>query len=145
MPKYRKNHYEENKEQILLNNKKWKEKNPNYEKERYATNYLYKLSCVLRSSTYRGFKKKGYKKNTKTAKILGASFEVVSKHIERKFTKGMNWNNQGEWHIDHIIPLASASTEEELFKLCHYRNLQPLWAKDNLEKQAKIPKRTNTV
>ena len=51
----------------------------------------------------------------------------------------MNWNNQGEWHIDHIIPLASASTEEELLKLCHYRNLQPLWAKDNLEKQAKIP------
>lgn len=50
----------------------------------------------------------------------------------------MTWENRGEWHIDHIIPLASASTEEELLALCHYTNLQPLWAFDNLSKGAKI-------
>lgn len=52
----------------------------------------------------------------------------------------MNWDNRGlyGWHIDHIIPLSSAKTEEEVYKLCHYTNLQPLWAKENLSKGNKI-------
>ena len=49
----------------------------------------------------------------------------------------MSWENHGEWHIDHKKPLASAKTEEELKKLCHYTNLQPLWALDNIRKGAK--------
>ena len=50
----------------------------------------------------------------------------------------MSWENYGEWHVDHKIPLASAKTKEEVEKLFHHSNLQPLWAKDNLEKGAKI-------
>ena len=46
----------------------------------------------------------------------------------------MTCDNHGEWHIDHILPLASAKDDEEVFKLCHYTNLQPLWAEDNLIK-----------
>ena len=66
-------------------------------------------------------------------------FETVKKHIERLFTKKMNWNLMGsEIHIDHKIPLASAKTEEELIKLFHYTNLQPLWKKDNFKKHSKI-------
>jgi hypothetical protein len=49
----------------------------------------------------------------------------------------MSWENHGEWHIDHIVPLSSAITEEELRKLSHYTNLQPLWATDNLSKGSK--------
>jgi hypothetical protein len=56
------------------------------------------------------------------------------------FTEKMNWDNYGEWHIDHIIPLSSANTEEEIYKLCHYTNLQPLWAEDNIKKSNKIIK-----
>jgi hypothetical protein len=50
----------------------------------------------------------------------------------------MSWDNQGQWHIDHIIPLASAKSEEELYKLCHFTNLQPMWAVDNIKKGSKI-------
>jgi hypothetical protein len=92
----------------------------------------------LRSRTWIAFKNKGYSKTSKTQEMLGVDWEVCKAHIERQFTKGMNWDNQGEWHIDHKIPLASANTEKELKKLCHYSNLQPLWAEDNISKSDKI-------
>jgi hypothetical protein len=76
--------------------------------------------------------------------MLGAPYEVAKSHIERQFTKGMTWANHGEWHIDHVIPLASADNEAELINLCHYTNLQPLWAKDNLVKHATIISGTQT-
>jgi hypothetical protein len=52
----------------------------------------------------------------------------------------MSWENHGMygWHIDHIIPLASAKDEDEIYKLCHYTNLQPLWWFDNLSKGSKM-------
>jgi len=59
--------------------------------------------------------------------------------LEHQFKEGMNWDNQGKWHIDHIIPLSSGNTEEEIIKLCHYTNLQPLWAIDNMKKGSKTP------
>jgi hypothetical protein len=52
----------------------------------------------------------------------------------------MCWENRNEWHIDHIVPLSSAKTEDEVYGLCHYTNLQPLWAKDNLQKSNKLLK-----
>jgi hypothetical protein len=80
-----------------------------------------------------------WNKNGTTVKLLGISYEKAKQHLERQFTKGMTWDNYGEWHIDHIYPLAKATTEEELIRLCHYTNLQPLWALDNLKKGANIP------
>jgi len=109
-----------------------------YQKQRKKTDPLFKLKKNLRCRTYQAFKNRGYSKNTKTQQMLGVDWEVAKKHIERQFKKGMNWNNYGEWHIDHIIPLASANTEERLKRLCHYTNLQPLWAEHNLIKKDKI-------
>ena len=104
----------------------------------YNKYILENFKILLRNRTYIAFKNKGYRKTSKTQEMLGVDWEVAKQHIERQFTKGMNWNNQGEWHIDHIIPLASASTLERLKELCHYTNLQPMWAEDNLIKSDKI-------
>jgi len=107
--------------------------------------YILKLKHNLRISVYRSFKKRGYTKKSKTELILGADWLTVKKHFERQFTKGMTWDNQGKWHIDHIVPLASAKTEEEVIKLNHYTNLQPLWAEDNLKKSDTIINGTQTT
>jgi len=148
-----KQYREENKERIVEYQKQWRKENKEYQKQwreenkeriyerineytkqRRLTDPLYKLKCNLRSRTIGAFKRKSYLKTSKTAEMLGVPYEVAFAHIERQFTKGMTWENQGEWHIDHIIPLASAQTESELIKLCHYTNLQPLWAFDNISK-----------
>jgi hypothetical protein len=50
----------------------------------------------------------------------------------------MTWENQGQWHLDHIYPISLAKNEQEVIKLNHYTNFQPLWAKDNLTKHNKI-------
>ncbi len=71
-------------------------------------------------------------------RYLGCSLEYLKNHLESKFQPGMTWENQGKWHMDHIIPLSSTKIEKDLYKLCHYTNLQPLWAVDNLKKGKKI-------
>jgi len=124
-------YYEDNKEKIKVRQKA-------YQRERRKTDSLFKMKRNLRARTYQAFSRKGYSKDTKTQEMLGVDWDVCKQHIERQFTKGMNWDNYGEWHIDHKIPLASANTEEELKKLCHYTNLQPLWAEENLSKSDKI-------
>ena len=128
---YRKKYYKDNKEKISEYFKNW-------QKQKKQNDPLFKLKHNLRTRTYCAFKNKGYSKNTKTHKMLGLDWHMVKQHIERQFTKGMNWSNHGEWHIDHIIPLASANTEQRLKELCHYSNLQPLWASENISKSDKI-------
>jgi hypothetical protein len=129
---------EYHKEYNQVNKERINERDKEYQRNRRKTDPLFKMKCNLRTRTWAAFKNKGYSKTSKTQEMLGVDWEVCKGHIERQFTKGMNWDNYGEWHIDHIIPLASANNEEELMKLCHYTNLQPLWAEDNLSKNDKI-------
>lgn len=106
---------------------------------RYKNNELYALKCRMRSRLNSALKGLGLKKeNTTTQQIIGCSYEELKSHIEKQFTDGMSWDNRSEWHIDHIIPLDSANNKEELYKLSHYTNLQPLWEKDNLIKGKKL-------
>lgn len=107
--------------------------------KRMKNNPVFKLRCYLASRMSSAFKNMGYNKTGKTKDLLGASFEIVKEHIEKQFIKGMSWDNKNKWHIDHIIPVSSAVTKEELIKLFHYSNLQPLWAKDNRIKYNKVP------
>jgi hypothetical protein len=92
----------------------------------------------LRSRLYGFLKKKQISKQNTTFEVVGCSPQELKIYLEQKFINPMSWENQGKWHIDHIIPLSSAKTEEELYKLCHFTNLQPMWATDNIKKGSKI-------
>lgn len=141
-----KKYYQENKDVIKEKEKKYREKNRlhinelrnNYQKNRRKIDPIFRLSINLRSRTSKAFKYKSWHKGGSTEQLLGTTFKEAKKHIEKQFNDGMTWDNYGEWHIDHIIPLASATTKEELKKLCHYTNLQPLWAEENMSKGARV-------
>ena len=143
---YSKNRYEENKESISENKKVWRENNNDkineyrreYQKNRLSKDPLYKLSSSIRNRIGLSFKRNGYTKNSSTYEILGCSFEDFKLYLQDLFKDGMSWENQGEWHLDHIIPVSSAQTEEEIIKLNHYKNFQPLWAIDNIKKSNSI-------
>lgn len=70
--------------------------------------------------------------------ILGCSMSEFSKHIESQFTEGMTRENYGEWQLDHIIPISSARSKQDVDRLCHYTNYQPLWRINNIRKGAKL-------
>jgi hypothetical protein len=114
------------------------EKQVNYHRERYNTDELYKFKTDIRKTVYSSFKRKGYGKNTKSRKILGEDWGVVKEYIESQFSEGMTWDNYGEWVFDHKIPISICETEEEVIKLNHYTNFQPLWLKENLSKSDKV-------
>ncbi len=80
-------------------------------------------------------------KGGSAVELLGCSVEELKAHIEAQFTEGMTWENRGlkGWHLDHIRPLAAfdLSKPEELAIACHYTNLQPLWAEENMRKSAR--------
>jgi len=70
--------------------------------------------------------------------VLGYGIDELRRHIERQFLRGMSWSNRSEWHIDHIIPIASfnfTSHDDAEFKACWaLTNLRPLWKIDNMSK-----------
>lgn len=109
-----------------------------YFKLRWSNDPLFALKSRIRTLIYVSISRSKYIKPSKTAQILGCTFEELKVHLEKQFVEGMNWENRSLWHIDHIIPVSSAKTEEELIRLNHFSNLQPLWAVDNLAKGARI-------
>ena len=128
---YQKEYYSKNKKEVQARNR-------SYYNKRYKEDSLFRTRCLLSSRLGKALKGIGFTKSKKTEELLGCSYEYFIATLESKFTDGMNWENQGQWHIDHIIPLCSAQNIEEIEKLCHYTNLQPLWAKDNMSKGGRI-------
>lgn len=82
------------------------------------------------------------KKGSPTVKLLGCSFEMFKKHLERRFAKGMTWKNYGRngWHIDHIVPCAAFDLRkrEDQEKCFHFSNMRPMWANENRSKNGRI-------
>jgi hypothetical protein len=111
------------------------EYNKEYLKRRRRSDLLFKLKKDIGATISGGLGKNGYGKSKKTEAILGCSFEEFKVYLESKFEPWMNWENKGSrvveglnqtWDIDHIIPISSAQTEEDIIRLNHYTNLQPL-------------------
>ena len=108
--------------------------NREYNKKRYREDIGYKLRvlvhCRLKAVV------KGKFKSKTIPKLCGTSIDKLKRHIESKFLPGMSWDNHGDWHIDHIKPCASfnLTDEAQLLECFNYKNLQPLWAEDNLRK-----------
>lgn len=122
--------------------KTFKTKNPNYHNiyisNRRKNDPLFKLVSNIRRRVTLFLKTRDITKNKRILEIVGCSSIELRDYLQGKFIEGMSWQNQGEWHIDHIIPLCSAKSIDQVYKLCHYTNLQPLWAEDNLKKGSKI-------
>lgn len=143
--KYSREYYKRNKDALILYGKEYTKKNKEkvnkrndaYRKRNYKININYTLCIVLRRRFSMALKN-NYKSGSAVTD-LGCTIEQLKVYLESKFTEGMNWNNQGEWHIDHIKPLASFNLIDPLqIKIaCHYTNLQPLWAIDNYKKGAR--------
>jgi hypothetical protein len=135
---YKRIWYQNNKDKYKKYSSCNKEKRNYYLTNRRKIDYLFKLKCNVSSLIRQSITKKGYDKKSRTYQILGCTFEEFKQHLQNQFTKGMTWENQGKWHLDHIYPVSLAKNEEELIRLNHYTNFQPLWAKDNLIKSNKI-------
>lgn len=120
-----------NREKIRVQQRKW-------HKERRQSDPLYKLVCNIRTRISLSITNAGFKKNSKTHKILNCSFEEFMSHLEKQFNSGITWENYGKWHLDHIVPVSLASTEEEIIKLNYYKNFQPMWGPENESKSNKI-------
>ena len=101
----------------------------------------YRITSALRASLNINCSKRNVHRRSRFFNdIVGIDISELIKYLESKFTPEMNWNNHGTyWHIDHIIPLSSAKTVFEVYALCHYSNLQPLEAIENLKKGKKLP------
>ena len=107
--------------------------------KRCANNPLVRMANSMRRSIRR-YLDAGQKGEMSSFEIIGCSKDDLRKHLESKFRDGMTWQNYGKhWHIDHIVPLISSNSVDEIKRLCHWTNLQPLTAFENISKGAKIP------
>jgi hypothetical protein len=108
-------------------------------KIRLKNDPLFKLTNSIRNLIRISFNYSGYGKKSKTYQILGCSFEEFKSHIESKFEPWMSWENRGlyngekyyGWDLDHIIPISSVKSEEDIIRLNHYTNFQPLCSYTN--------------
>jgi len=135
--------YDRNRDSYLLQKKEYNKLNRDKInlrlRNRYKEDILFKISRSIGSIIGASFRKNGYSKTSNTFNILGCTFDEFRIYLESKFEPWMNWENRGfyngelnyGWDIDHIIPLSSGKTEEEIILLNHYTNLQPLCSKIN--------------
>ena len=111
----------------------------NWEKDKIINDPLFRCKKSIMNLIRTSFKRKGLKKSNKTNQILGCTYEEFKVYLESKFLDWMNWDNHGKyngemnygWDIDHIIPISTAKTEDDVIILNHYTNLQLLCSKIN--------------
>lgn len=109
--------------------------------ERRESEPRFRLRHTMSAFIHDSLRKRGSKKPAGWQSLVGYSVEDLRRHLERQFTRGMSWENYGEWHVDHIRPIACfdwQSAEDPGFKSCWaLSNLRPLWAQENRKKSGK--------
>jgi hypothetical protein len=150
LAEYHKDWSSDNRDSLRKYHGTWREDNKehvnkykrDYERKRRAEDPKYRLGIRTRTAVWQMLKERDVNKTNKTFDLLGYSIEELMTHLESLFTVGMTWDNYGEWHVDHKIPMSSfnfETTEDREFKLCWcLDNLQPLWGPENLSKGAKL-------
>tara|TARA_R110000868_G_scaffold401414_1_gene676862 strand:- start:305 stop:1021 length:717 start_codon:yes stop_codon:yes gene_type:complete len=119
---------QKNKERFQLNKEKWNQ----YGKDRAKVDPVYRMKVQMRKLLIKALN--GQSKSKTTEEIIGCTYIELKNHIESQFESWMTWSNKGlyngdfnyGWDVDHIIPLASAKSPEEILYLNHYTNLRPL-------------------
>jgi hypothetical protein len=147
---YVKTWYEQNKEHRKEYLKEYREKNMDkirkvkrdYERNRKSIDPAYKLISNFRTAIYQVLKENNVEKNKHYFDILKYSPEELISHLEKQFTDTMTWENYGEWHVDHRMPISSfnfESVDDDSFIKCwSLENLQPMWGNENIIKGSKI-------
>jgi hypothetical protein len=147
---YAKTWYEQNKEYRKEYLKEYREKNTekikktkrNYERNRKSSDPLYKLISNFRTAIYQVLKESNVEKNKHYFDILQYTPESLINHLESQFDENMNWENYGEWHVDHKLPITSFNIQEmgdvEFMNCWSLDNLQPMWGTDNIRKSNKV-------
>jgi hypothetical protein len=150
LSKYHKEWSKDNREHLRKTHSNWRELNKehvdkykrDYERNRRRIDPKYRLGVRTRTAVWTCLKERNVAKYRSTFELLGYTLEKLMSHLEKQFTEGMTWDNYGEWHVDHKIPMTSfnfETTDDREFKLCWcLDNLQPLWESDNLSKGTKL-------
>ena len=136
-------HRQENLEKIREREAKYSrenhEKKNAYRKKRYKNDENFRIAILLRNRLWYALKSQSAKKSKSAQELAGCSRDELWEHLEKQFKDGMIRQNLGKWHVDHIKPCSLFDlTDPEQQKECfNYKNLQPLWAEENLRKGAK--------
>lgn len=128
--------YIKNKYKKVLYMQKTKKRRNKRIKDKYQTDPLFKMKTNVRNSVKGAFKKQGFSKNSKTAKIVGCDWGFLYDHLFLSFISNYDrYPTENDiLEIDHIIPISTAKTEEDVIRLNHHTNFQWLLKKDNREK-----------
>ena len=138
--RYYENHKEEMKEKRKEYVKKHRSVYNEQARQRYKTDEVFRLKVRIRNMIKDSFTRRKHQKNKTTCELLGCDIPFFIKYLKNTYRKNYNeeWDISIPVDIDHIIPLDTATTKEEVEKLCHYTNLQLLKASDNRKKHNKL-------
>jgi len=133
---------EENADKCKVTIAKWRAANPKYAsayiKKKRRDDIVFALKLRLRNRFRQVLN--GGRKHGRSIDLVGCSWLELKEHIEKQFKPGMTWENRSEWHVDHKLPckMFDLTDPEQQRKCFHFSNLQPLWAQENWDKNAKI-------
>ena len=132
--------YRKDKEKILKRNKiryatpEYKKQHTEWKMKRYRNDPVFRLKDIRKRQLLQFIKRVGGTKTRRTEELLGYTAEELKDHLESLFKDGMTWENQGEWHIDHKIPMSYFTSEDQIKECFALENLKPEWGGWNMSK-----------